>query len=192
MKRLPLISAVLLLAISAICCGKEGVPPLSSADIVPLKVALEDFSKRPDSVQYNRDNPHAHVAIGPQTESAADRTYNGMYYSFVAEELPSAGKSLVANLLLRNRECYVTKQLDLPELGLRVDNQGVEEDLLETRHSAVRTYVHVKAPGYSSDGHYALVWFQFRWSMHGAYAMYLLARDGDAWVIRAYAFRYLV
>jgi hypothetical protein len=85
-----------------------------------------------------------------------------MYYSFVAEEVPSATKFLDANLLLRNRESHLTKQLDLPELGLRVDNQGAEEDLLETRHSAVRTYVRVKAPGYSSDGNYALVWFQFR------------------------------
>ncbi len=34
-------------------------------------------------------------------------------------------------------ESYVTKQLDLPELGLRVDNQVAEEDPLETRHSVV-------------------------------------------------------
>ena len=96
-------SAAFLLVIASLCGGNETTRPLPSADIAPLRTALQDFASRPDSAQYNRDNSHAYVAIAPQTESAADRTYDDMYYAVLAEEVPSAPESSVASLLSRNR-----------------------------------------------------------------------------------------
>jgi hypothetical protein len=191
MKTLRLFAAAILLAVVS-AAGAEDYGHLTSTDIAVLRMALLDFAKRPDSVQYNRNNPHTYVLIGRQTDPATDRSYDGMYGAFIAEEIPATPHSAVAALLAQNRRRYLVTGLDVPASMLRVATSDQERfDPVEAPNSEVRTYVSLKAPGYSADGKYAFVWFKFRWSIHGAYAMYLMTRSKDQWVISAHAFRYL-
>jgi len=67
---------VALLVLSLLAIGAphaREVSRLSPTDRQILQMLLDDFARRRDSVQYNRDSPHTYVALVPAGPSACGK-----------------------------------------------------------------------------------------------------------------------
>jgi len=167
------------------------VSPLLPSDREILQIVLEDFARSPDSVQYNRESPHTYVAVDPLTNVLNDPSYVAWHTELANSLTPRPPESAVKDFLQRNRRAYSTTELKLSS-ALRIQtSKDAHEDSWFDKPD-VRTFVRLEAPGYSSDGQLALVWFNFRWSIHDARGLFILRRSGSSWVIVAHRVDYYV
>jgi hypothetical protein len=173
----PLIVAFAL--VSALLGNAARALTLTSTDRAVLIVALAHFNQSNQSAQYNAQG---YLAASPETTALVSSMTNQQY-----QEILKAGPFLVpedalADYVRRNRKTYKVSSLDVPGGVLRV--QTLEQAFTGLAPSpGLRTYVSLRAPGYSTDRTCAYLNFDFRWSIHGASAFYLLKLRGGVWTI---------
>lgn len=182
-------AAVTLTAVLAfsLCHAGELIP--WGTDSAVLTAALSYFAKTKDSAQYN---PNGYVGVSPQTQSLASSWSDDDYYRMFSTLKHPAPRSALASYLQRNRQSHPIGALSAADQSLRVEKRDQLSDEVLLGKAPFRTYVHLQMPGYSSDGAWAFVTFDFLWSIHGAEAMYVLKREGGSWVVVSTEYRYAV
>jgi hypothetical protein len=182
---------------TVICFGASVVNPAfadtpspSAQDVAVLTVVLAHFSKSKHSAQYNSQG---YVGVAPTTNTLVATLTDNDYLKSQPTLSPAPPQSAVANYVRRNRQSY--RLGEFPLLGGAVRLDRTEPDLgmlpLDPK-GALRTYVHLRVPGYSPDAQWAYVSFTYLWSIHGAFATYLLRREDGGWVVVATDFAYAV
>jgi hypothetical protein len=162
---------------------------LSAQDVAVLTAVLGHFSKSKHSAQFN---PNGYVGVAPTTRPLDSTWTDDLYLKYQPKLSPPAPQSAVANYVRRNRWTY--RFTEFPLLGdvVRIDRTEPDLGLLPDPKGALRTYVHLRIPGYSPDAKWAYVSFDYRWSIHGAFATYLLERHDGGWLVVATDFAYAV
>jgi len=188
MKSVALVCVIGFLALVGDCAFADA-GSLSAKDNAVLTAVLLHFSKSHHSAQYN---PRGYIGIAPATRALSDAWTDDDYLKHRAKLNPPGPQSAVTSYVSRNRQSY--RLADFPQLGavVRVDAAERQFDLGPDFKGPLRTYVHLRVPGYSADGQWAYVSFDYLWSIHGAYATYLLKLIDGGWVVMATDFSYAV
>jgi hypothetical protein len=185
-RELAAVLAILLLSGTVAAAPSEDVSP-EDARIIELVAA--HFAARTDTAASNEAGT---LLIKPTTRhwtAPISAEQLGQNMSGPPLALPD---DAVANLNARNRE-----PVALPAIG---DHGGSYRRLGMNEHSptvvspnpTVKTVAAFALPGYSQDRRYAVVHLEFSWSMHAAYATYLLERTGSGWGVTSSALVFLV
>jgi hypothetical protein len=164
---------------ASVASGAQALTP-TPTDTAVLTVVLTQFSQSKESAQYN---PHGHIGISPTTTALMPSVTNKDYYEILKAGRVRVPDDALYDYIKRNRQTF---QIDAFEsLG---DSARMEsEDLAFTGgllpNPDLKTFVSLRVPGYSADGNRAYVSFDFRWSIHGASAFYMLQRRAGVWTI---------
>ncbi len=176
-------------SVVAICCfllsavGVTHGNALATPEAEIVGAALQHFASRTDT-----SSPHENGTILIEPMSS---TYVG---SWPTSENPSEScvfpTSLVSTLVARNKSAVKASTLLPATRKWRVltdkDREGNRVYSLYSLPTGenIKTIMSLSRPAISKDGAMAAVIFEFRWSMHGALAFYLLNRVGASWKVR--------
>jgi hypothetical protein len=84
----------------------------------------------------------------------------------------------------RNRHTYSMELLaGKAHCARTATKQELESWPLKFDAKAAKTISWFYVPGYSKDRRMAFVSFKFTWSIHGAWAFYLLRKEGTSWEV---------
>jgi hypothetical protein len=152
-------------------------------DATVLTVALADFEKLPEAHDFA---PPGFVAV--PSESRTLRPGVASPHDIPAAAALTTKAPLVAleNYLTRNRHSILLRlSASAPtSLHLEPSNSQSCKSAID-RGPGVRTCAYARAPGYSADGTWAFVGFDFLWSMHSGTAAYLLKNSSGTWTVVA-------
>ena len=81
-----------------------------------------------------------------------------------------------ANLVGQSGRWRIVQSGDLTRPRLTLDKTSLGEP--------IKTILALSLPGYSKDSKTAFVLLRFRWSIHGAFAQYVMDRSDNGWKIR--------
>jgi hypothetical protein len=190
MKKAVVLAIVIWVASSAASLGTPHTPTVSSQDIGVLTAVLSHFAKSKHSAQYN---PNGYIGVAPITSTLSNTWTDEDYLKYQPKLKPSAPRLAVLSWVHRNQQTYRLEKFPLAGPAVHVDSTKRELGLLPLDPKGeLRTYAYLRVPGYSNDGAWAYVSFEYLWSMHPAFATYLLKRVDGNWVIIATDFSYAV
>jgi hypothetical protein len=167
----------------------RGTTELSAQDTAVLTAVLSHFSVSRESAQYN---PHGYIGVAPVTKVVMANWSVNDFLEYLPRLDPPAPDSTVENYVSRNRHTYSVGPFPLLGASVHVDRTERTFELLLDRNGDLRTYVYLRVPGYSADGIWAYVSFEYLWSMHPAFATYLVKRVEGRWVVVSTDFSYAV
>ncbi len=182
----PLRAALLsvLLATSACQEKEKAFQPNAQDDREIIRVILEHFSARKDIMSFAKEGI---ILVHPETGSGVEENLTANDDSTTKCDVPDDALKMsyarsqpsrsAADIVTKSPKWKVETPTDL-EQAAPIPKFGAERTLPE-----VKTVVGLSIPGYSNNGRVATVLISFSWSMHGAYAQYLLERAGKDWKV---------
>jgi hypothetical protein len=144
-----------------------------------LGVALNDFASRAD---LPNGKPPRVILIQPHTSVWTENDQNAVWQR--QDDKCSIDRAFNAPLAQRNTVGQPVAPLIAPSSLWRV---APNDEISRQEHphlGEVRTVLGIYHPAYSEDGRSALVPMYFLWSRHDAYALYVLDRTKQGWVVR--------
>jgi hypothetical protein len=182
----PLRAALLsvLLATSACQENEQAFQPNAQDDRQIMRVVLEHFSARKDIMSIADDGI---ILVRPETRPGVDENLTANDGSKTKCEVPEDALTMsfarsqssrgAAEIINESPKWKVATPTELEQAG-PIPKFGAERTLPE-----VKTVVAVSIPGYSDNGRVATAVMSFSWSIHSAYAQYLLERAGKDWKV---------
>jgi hypothetical protein len=156
---------------------------IADRDTPVLTVVLSHFSSRRDTWPVN---PKGYMAIEPQTRTVAAQ----MRTSDFLEQLRETGKQIpleaVSDFIRRNQHSNSIPADLASAARVRVlTREQAQGDSLAMLKQEIAHLVTAYNPGYTRDGTTAIVRLDFNWSVHGAYATYLVQKREKGWSVIA-------
>jgi hypothetical protein len=158
----------------------------ASSDAQVIDVVLTDFAQRSDTMSMHEDGV---ILVDPATFPWSVERLR--LYSLTEREHPKCqvAPNFYQDIVDRNRSAEPLVPLVRPSERwrlMRADEGRALGRILDRSAAAekIKSVVVLSTPGYSVDGHVAFVLFLFRWSIHGAVAIYLVEQSEGAWRVR--------
>lgn len=184
MLRQILVSAVLVIVLSS--CSRAQ----SSKDV--MTTVLDHFARRMDTssldesgvILIDRTVPAwgepEFTGLAPMDDQPACQADQALYDAFVASN---------------SKERMAAEFLGESEMWRLADQQEVDQMPLLVRASdgkPIKTVVRLYAPAFSEDGKQAFVLLAFTWSIHGAWAGYVVEKAEGHWKVKCSLLNFLV
>jgi len=157
---------------------------IADRDTPVLTIVLAHFSSRRDTWPVN---PKGYTAIEPQTRTVAAQIRTSDFL----EQLHETGKKIpleaVSDFIRRNQHSNSIPADLASAARVRVlTREQAKGDSIAMLKPEIAHFVTAYNPGYTRDGKTALVRLDFNWSVHGAYATYLVQKRGEkGWFVIA-------
>ena len=168
----------------------EPAGSLSGSDSAILIAVLSHFEKAKES---NEFNPPGAIGVAAQTVALNPVLIGSEEMKGPPNLQPPVPPSALSDYLKRNSVSY---RVSLPSpAGDAFPVETPSRELCRvdpSRSPGVRTCAFFRVPGYSSDGAWAFVTFNFMWAIHSATGVYLLKQESGQWVVVATKFRHYV
>jgi hypothetical protein len=153
--------------------------PLLDRDVAALGAAIAHFGTRTDTWPAR---PKGYIAVNPQTAIIGSEARPDGFLEELHEIRGSVPTDAVGDFIRRNR----TKN-DIPDSITKVTTVRIQTEEqaggapIGLNNHEIGRFITAFTPGYTSDGTTALVRFSFNWSIHGAYATYILKLKHGVW-----------
>jgi hypothetical protein len=153
-------------------------------DAQVIKAVLTHFANRNDTM-LGKDGI---ILVNPETDHWTMEHFRS--YSLVRRGGKKCGiaPSFFEALADRNSRVQSSAPLLVKSNRWRLSNPSEGKSIYDYDRSAngepIKTTVRLSMPAYSTNGDTAFVLFMFRWSIHGAAALYVTERSDDGWGVK--------
>jgi len=177
----PLCMGLAIVSLLVLCHGAGAAEP---SDAAVVRVVLSDFSARTDTMSFHEDGV---LLIQEQTLPWTKEKFDFMSLNREKSKCPISS-GFVDAMVARNSDKDSAAAL-IPESPrwrvVRGASLASGIDMLDKTPDgdSIKSLAAVAKPAYSDDGNTALVLFHFRWSRHGAMAIYFAQKVDNAWKI---------
>src|SRR5579871_774368 len=172
---------LLILAIASAGAVGSDVESFSDRDAAVFTLALADFDRSRESHDFS---PPWFVAVPSESKPLQANIARPSDISAAAELRTPAPLATLENYLQRNRVRFrVRLSASAPASLHLVAINGPSCAPSISRAPGVRTCAYPRAPGFSADGEWAFVGFDFLWSIHSGTAAYLLRKSAGVWTV---------
>jgi hypothetical protein len=156
---------------------------IADRDTAVLTVVLSHFSSRRDTWPAN---PKGYTAIEPQTKTVATQIRTSDFLEQLHDTRRRAPLEAVSDFIRRNQHSNSIPALLASTARVQVlTREQAKGDSIAMLKPDIAHLVTAYNPGYTRDGKTALVRLEFNWSIHSAYATYLVQKREEGWSVAA-------